>query len=130
MRRLNGSPEGLRSLLMTTTRHKWAFTARFRSRAYGWRGTDLATKRLKEAVTEIRKVARADPALAAEGAVALMERLWPALQDIDTSSGALGNAVNRTLEQLIPVGSKNSNLLNDPDFTTEMLADQRAARPV
>jgi len=29
-----------------------------------------------------------------------------------------------------PVGSKNSNLLNDPDFTTEMLADQRAARPV
>ncbi len=28
------------------------------------------------------------------------------------------------------VGSKNSNLLNDPDFTTEMLADQRAARPV
>ena len=32
-----------------------------------------------------------------------MERLWPALQDIDTSSGALGNAVNRTLEQLIPV---------------------------
>ncbi len=30
----------------------------------------------------------------------------------------------------LPVGSKNSNLLNDPDFTTEMLADQRAARPV
>ncbi len=29
-----------------------------------------------------------------------------------------------------PVGSKNSNLLSDPDFTTEMLADQRAARPV
>ena len=29
-----------------------------------------------------------------------------------------------------PVGSKNSNLLNDADFTTEMLTDQRAARPV
>ena len=41
--------------------------------------------------------------LAAEGAVALMGRLWPALQDIDTSSGALGNAVNGTLERLIPV---------------------------
>jgi hypothetical protein len=26
------------------------------------------------------------------------------------------------------VGSKNSNLLSDPDFTTEMLADQRAGR--
>jgi len=88
---------------MTMTRHKWAFTARFGSSAYGWGGTGLATKRLKDAASEIRKVARGDPALAAEGAVTLMERLWPALQDIDTSSGALGNAVNGTLEQLIPV---------------------------
>ncbi|MDA0990039.1 MAG: hypothetical protein O3A51_04745 [Verrucomicrobia bacterium] len=32
-----------------------------------------------------------------------MERLWPALQDIDTSSGALGNAVHKTLVQLITV---------------------------
>lgn len=88
---------------MTTIRHKWTFTARFRSRAYGWRGTGLATKRLKEAATEIRKAVRADPVLAAEGTVALMERVWPALQNIDTSSGALGNAVYRTLEQLIPV---------------------------
>ncbi len=85
-----------------TKRHKWAFKARFRSSAYGWRGTGLATKRQKESVTEIRKVARTDPVLAGEGAVTLMERLWPALQDIDTSSGALGNAVHRTLEQLIP----------------------------
>jgi hypothetical protein len=30
----------------------------------------------------------------------------------------------------VPVGSRNSNLLNDPDFATEMLVDQRAARPV
>jgi hypothetical protein len=28
------------------------------------------------------------------------------------------------------VESKNSNLLIDPDFTTEVLADQRTARPV
>ncbi len=47
-----------------TTRHKRAFKARFRSSAYGWRGTGLATKRLKESVTEIRKVARTDPVLA------------------------------------------------------------------
>ncbi len=31
-----------------------------------------------------------------------MERLWPALQGVDSSSGALGSAVNRTIEQLIP----------------------------
>jgi hypothetical protein len=32
-----------------------------------------------------------------------MERLWPALQHIDTSSGALGTAVHSTLEELIPL---------------------------
>jgi len=32
-----------------------------------------------------------------------MERLWPALEGIDTSSGALGGAVHRTLDELIPV---------------------------
>ncbi len=32
-----------------------------------------------------------------------MEKLWPALQYIDTSSGALGSAVYKTLEALIPV---------------------------
>jgi hypothetical protein len=40
---------------------------------------------------------------AGEGAVALFERLWPAFQDIDTSTGALGGAVSRTLEKLIPL---------------------------
>ena len=33
----------------------------------------------------------------------LMERIWPAFQDIDTSSGALGTAVARTLSELIPI---------------------------
>ena len=32
-----------------------------------------------------------------------MERIWPAFQDIDTSSGALGTAVARTLDELIPI---------------------------
>jgi hypothetical protein len=41
--------------------------------------------------------------LAADGAVSLMERLWPAFEQIDTSSGALGGAVNWTLGELIPV---------------------------
>ena len=31
-----------------------------------------------------------------------MERIWPAFQSIDTSSGALGAAVARTLNELIP----------------------------
>jgi hypothetical protein len=74
--------------------HKWTFKSRFRANAYGWKGTALATKRLKEAVSEIKKVAKSDPVTAADGAVGLMERIWPALQGIDSSSGSLGNAVN------------------------------------
>ena len=85
------------------TAWKWQFKARLRARAYNWRGTALATARLKEAVSEIKAAAKIDPVSAGDGAVALMERLWPALQDIDSSSGALGSAVNRTLNDLIPI---------------------------
>ena len=84
----------------------WAFTARFRSRAFGWRGSDLAAQRLKEAVSEIRRAAKADPLHAGAGAVVLVERLWPALQDINTSSGRLGRAVYDTIDVLIPIIAK------------------------
>jgi hypothetical protein len=83
--------------------HKWTFKTRFRAKAYGWRGTALASKRLREAVSEIKKVSRLDPVLAGDGAVDLIERLWPALEAIDSSSGSLGNAVYRTLQELIPL---------------------------
>jgi len=83
--------------------HKWIFSARFRTGAYGWKASRLACKRLREAVSEIKKVAKKDPVLGAEGAVRLMEKIWPALEHVDSSSGALGSAVYRTLEALIPV---------------------------
>ena len=83
--------------------HKWAFKSRFRAHAYGWRGSALASKRLKEAVGEIKAVTKSDPVLAGEGTVSLMERLWPALEDIDTSSGALGSVVHPTLDDLVPI---------------------------
>ena len=86
-----------------TASHKWSFKRHFRARAFGWRGSRLAMERLKEAVSEIRGAARRDPVPAADGAVSLMERLWPAFEQIDTSSGALGGAVNWTLGELIPV---------------------------
>ncbi len=82
--------------------HKWTFKARFRANAYGWKASSLASKRLKEAAAEIKKVAKSEPVLAAEGVVGLMERIWPALEHVDSSSGALGNAVYRTLDALIP----------------------------
>lgn len=81
----------------------WQFKAKLRARAYGWRGSKLAIARLKEAASEIRSVAKSDPVAAGDGVVSLMERMWPAFQDIDTSSGALGSAVYRTLNELIPI---------------------------
>lgn len=84
-------------------RHKWVFPARFRARQFGWRASRLACQRLREAVSEIKKVVRKDPVYAADGAVRLMEKLWPALEYVDGSSGALGSAVYRTLQALLPV---------------------------
>lgn len=63
----------------------------------------MACQRLREAVSEIKKVAKKEPKLGGEGAVLLIEKLWPALAHIDTSSGALGSAVNKALDDLIPV---------------------------
>src|SRR5258708_6723864 len=81
--------------------HKWTFAPRFPARAFGWNGSKLACQRLKEATVEIQKVAKSDPLLAAEGAILLLERLWPAFQQIDTSSGALGNAIYHTVATMI-----------------------------
>ena len=88
---------------MAVSRHKWAFLSRFRAGAYSWKASKLACQRLREAVFEIKKVAKQDPLTGAEGAVRLMEKIWPALEHVDSSSGALGSAVNKTLDDLMPV---------------------------
>ena len=74
-----------------------------RASAFGWRGSAKAIERLKSASAEIRAVNRADPVTAAEGVIALAARIWPAFEHIDTSSGALGTAVRRTLDDLVPI---------------------------
>jgi len=89
--------------MANAVKHKWIFPARFRAGAYSWKSSKLACQRLREAVSEIKKVAKKEPVLAAEGAVRLTEKLWPALEHIDSSSGALGSAVNKTLDDLIPL---------------------------
>ncbi|HAX20948.1 MAG TPA: hypothetical protein DCY64_11780 [Hydrogenophaga sp.] len=61
-----------------TNANAWAFRTRFRRAAFGWKCTQLAIGRISEALTEIRAVARHDPARAAEGAVLLLEKLSPA----------------------------------------------------
>jgi len=83
--------------------HPWAFRARFRRAAFGWKGSKLAIERIHEALVEIRAVARHDSASAADGAVLFLEKLSPALNQIDSSSGALGNATYAAVQELVPV---------------------------
>jgi hypothetical protein len=58
---------------------------------------------VKEAVAEIRKVARKNPVLAADGAVTLLERLSPTLEHVDSSSGAIGTAVRHAIDLVVPI---------------------------
>jgi len=71
--------------------------------ALGWRGPPKAIARLKQATSEILAAAMTDPIHAGTGVVVLEERVWPAFVQIDTSTGALDTAVNRTLDELIQV---------------------------
>ncbi len=86
-----------------TKSHKWIFAAKFRKSAFGWRGSRLACQRIKEAISEIKKTTRKNPLLGAEGVVKLMEKLWPALQHVDSSSGVLGTAVYNAVCVLVDI---------------------------
>ena len=83
--------------------HAWAFRAGLRRNAFDWSGTRKAIERLHEAVGEIERVARTDSALAGEGAVLLLEKLSPAVNQIDSSSGALGSATTGVVEKMVPL---------------------------
>jgi hypothetical protein len=82
--------------------YRWEFTRRFRRQAFGWK-SQPAIERVRQAVSEIKDVARRDPRLAAEGAVLFLERVSPALEQVDSSSGAIGTAVNHAIEDLVAI---------------------------
>ncbi len=88
---------------MATKAAGWNFPAHFRQGQYNWRGSSLAAKRLGAAVKEIQARARVDPETAAEGSVRLLERLVPAIEHIDSSSGQIGRAVHEAVEELAGV---------------------------
>jgi hypothetical protein len=87
------------------TAHKWQFAPRFRRNAFGWK-SDTPIQRIKEALSEIKAVAKKEPVLAAEGAVLFLEKLVPAIEQVDSSSGGIGSAVNRAIETLVPIIAK------------------------
>ncbi len=82
--------------------HKWEFRARFRRHAFGWR-SQPAIRRIREAVSEIKKVGRTSMVLAADGAVLFLEKVSPALEHVDSSSGAIGTAVNNAIDALVQI---------------------------
>lgn len=80
----------------------WTFAARFRRGAFGWK-SDLPMQRLDEAATEIRAMVRKDPVMAADGAVRLIEKLSPAFENVDDSSGRLQAVIRDVFEQFVPL---------------------------
>lgn len=89
-------------MVSATPKPAWTFAARFRRSAFGWRDEPALT-RIKEAVAEIKAAARKDTILGAEGAVLFLQKVSPALQNVDGSSGAVGAAVRRAIEALVPI---------------------------
>lgn len=87
------------------TSYKWQFAPRFRRNAFGWK-SDTPIQRIKEALAEIKGVSKKEPVLAAEGAVLFLEKLAPAIEQVDSSSGGIGTAVNRAIETLVPIIAK------------------------
>ena len=85
--------------------HKWEFAPRFRRNSFGWK-SQPAIARIKDAVAEIKKTARRDQLLGAEGAVLFLEKISPALEQVDSSSGAIGTAVNNAIDTLAPIIAK------------------------
>ena len=82
--------------------HTWEFRARFRRHAFGWRSQPAIT-RIKQAVAEIKKIAKKDSVVAADGAIVFLERVSPALEQVDSSSGSIGIAVNNAIKELVPI---------------------------
>jgi hypothetical protein len=87
---------------VTEQPYRWEFRARFRRHTFGWRSKP-AVQRVKEAVSEVKSVAKRDPLLGGEGAVVFLERVSPALEHVDSSSGAIGTAVYHAIEAFVPI---------------------------
>ena len=63
-------------------------------------------QRIKEALAEIKALAKKEPVRAADGAVLFLEKLVPGIEQVDSSSGGIGSAVNRAIETLVPIIAK------------------------
>jgi len=83
----------------------WIFARRLKPHAFKWR-SQLPIRRIKEALSEINKAAKKDPVSGAEGAVLFLEKISPAIDRVDSLSGAIGTTVNHAIEALVPIIAK------------------------
>ncbi len=84
---------------------------------------NLRSRALPKLISEIKRVARTDPLLAADGAVAFLERLVHAIEQVDGSSGAIGSAVRHAIRELTSLITAASVPANMRDEWLERLWD-------
>jgi hypothetical protein len=108
---------------MPSPKHKWEFAKYFRADAYGWKGTAIASKRIKEALAEIKKHHKNEPITACEGIVIFFEKLVPSIAQIDSSSGSLGNATDNAVEILTQIFGKTEIDFNTREQWLERIYD-------
>lgn len=113
--------------------HAWQFRARFRRHGFGWR-SQPAIRRVKEAISEIKKVAGTDPLTAAEGAVLFLERVSPALERLGDRWGELcgsrrrGRTAHRDLPDGVEPGPGAARVLQGGHGVPERPGRRRAVR--
>ena len=113
---------------MMSKPRRWSFATRFRARGFGVHSSRLACQRIREAMTEIRKVARRDHVLGAEGAVRFTVKLVPAIEQALTRPPELIAAIRRFAERIHPSrdgGSSRRVLQAADDFATRGRAGLR-----
>jgi hypothetical protein len=118
MRTMPTPPAAKRKL--RTPVHSWQFSRRFRRGGFGWRSAP-AVEAVRAAVSEIRSVARREPLLGAEGAARLIERVGPALERVDSSSGSIGTAVYAALGECAKIVGEAPLLAADRSLLLERL---------
>lgn len=82
--------------------HPWEFQQRLLPGSYG-RDSRLAARDVKAAVAEIKKVARKEARLGAEGALLFLEVVSPAIASVNGSSGAIGSTTEKAVKTLVAI---------------------------
>ena len=82
--------------------HRWKFWPDFGKGAFGWRADKKAASKLRAALKEIERVGKTDAELARAGALDLLTRLWPAIQQVNRAAGELVHLrVQRGRKQIV-----------------------------